>query len=359
MSHIKELIPPPTLTVVICKNHVETVDDPSLNNPKKSSLSSTYVGDVCPALATNNHEYIKVQNGYGFSPINSLIKDSKQWEWLPLYDKANKIKIPQTLLIKPPIKETIDCNYLTNLISNYKSLNQLLDNNTDKIRNKNNLTDDIISLIFCYLPFTFPIFISCTSLYRGRGDYTHWTYPYTKSKGWILKYLQTCENTFNNNEHCYYISEWYLMKDDAPVDFKNKSDWIDEHDIVIKYKTDNNYERKWNEPILITQKQTNKLSEAITDRNNVGGSYWLRMTWNKEDKNTDFFIDNINQIDGKYKNVKSVHSRIGGSCGIKSRCYYQTMGALAGRYLPMSVLNVCCDWNMFNSIMQSNQSHKS
>mmetsp|Transcript_69739 Transcript_69739/g.110828 ORF Transcript_69739/g.110828 Transcript_69739/m.110828 type:complete len:354 (+) Transcript_69739:33-1094(+) len=344
VDKVRALIPSPITTVVICRNQIETVDDPQcdvdIEDIDKSAMFSTYVGDVCPATnmqTFHDSQYIQIQDGYNFLQQRD---DEEEWKWFPFYETPT-MQSPQALLIAPPIADTFDINYLHKLLSNYKSLDKLLSNNQT-------LTKDIVSCIFEYLPFTFPIFISCTSIFRGRGDFTHWTYPYTKSKGWMLEYLRKCEQIFDEKEDSFYVSDWFLMKDDAPVDFRNKSDWIDRHsDLLLQFKHDEqSMQRVWNEPTLIARKETKRLDQAIVDRNDVGGSYWLSMQWKKEDADTEWFADRIEAIaDGQ-----QFSSRIGGSGGIKSRCYYQTNGSFAGKYLPMSVLSVCCNCKMLQDI---------
>ena len=349
---MQQLIPSPDTTVVICKNYI-TVSDEASYDAKQTRLPSTYAGDICPALKNNQFpEFIQIRWGYDFRELIDSDDSSEDdqntipWKWSPFFQQINNTtKKAQILFIQPPIQQTFDHNYLSQLISNYKSLTNL-----SSFKN-HTLSKDIIALIFDYLPFTFPIFISCTSIHRGRLNYTHWTYPYSKSKEWILHYLKKCEKTFNENKDCYYISEWYLMEDDAPIKFQNKDVWRqsvhDKLDLLIDFKQIDKCERVWNEPILIARKESNKLCEVIQDRNTVGGSYWLTMGWNKSDENVEWYGDGILE-DG----VDRVYSEIGGSSGIKSRCWYQTIDGIHGKYLPMSVLNVCCNYKMLQNIVR-------
>eukprot|EP01084_Bolivina_argentea_P260983 440903_1 len=337
LQEIQKLLKSPADTMVLCNNKIKGIKskngDPTSNEAKRIILDDydMYSGDVIPGKKSKHYpDYAEVKDPYGY-------KDDEPDVFVPFYINNNA----QLLHIKPPIKCDSNYNYFPELIVSIQTIYKTM-------LNSHCLTKELVYEIMQYLPFTFPILVSCTSIFRGRSNWTHFTYPFTKSKGEIIDHMKQCGKIFDSMNDCSYIVEFYLMKDDVPIEYNGWSDGIYQKSISISYKYDmNTLQRIYNKPELICKDKTNTLND-IMRMNDVGGSFWFSIWLNKQNNaewcqdtinNLDIFEDTINNFDFE------IETEIGGSCGIKSRCWFQLnknglCALLRQKYLPMVVINV-------------------
>eukprot|EP01083_Nonionella_stella_P095968 269571_1 len=349
---LKPLILDRIETAVLCRNKMKIISapdgDPTSDNAKNDAWDA-HAGDICPAAKSEQYpQFVQVKDGYNYqhSGRNEITTSN---QFISLYHESqSSTDRPQILFIKPPLPCNINNNYLN-------ELPQGIQQTYEAMVESNRLTKELLYEILQYLPFKFPIFISCTSIYRGRGSWTHFTYPYTKSKGYMIDYIKQCGNTFDAIDDCQYEVDFYVMEDDvAIIPTGTWTDVADNRDVEIPYHYDtSSYERVWNEPILTYRARAQQIKDIIRV-NDVGGSFWLHVHCPQDKENVEVFEENIKKLNIDVENIQnnaSPYAEIGGSCGIKSRCWYQTFSVLQGKFLPMTVVSVTCGSTLLRQII--------
>ena len=282
---------------------------------------SIYIGDV-RNVKEIDYEQQSVKLGYGDG--NHDIK---------FFEDQDDNKAPQILKIYPPLPSNI--NYLHEMQESNAYINRIKSSVSGVIKN---LSEEMVNEIISFLPIKFPIFISCGTILRKPGQFTHFSYPYSSRKDKIIDHLAKCEEFFesgNRAKHCYYSIEFYIMPNDITNQWKTVPDAVitsnQNSGIHVEFGYDKDtLSRKYNEPILIAKKEGNKL-ESMMHRNNVGGSLWMEIEWD------------IYEILKTVNDENKIEIRIGGGGGKKSRNYFQVNGAdLKSDYIPMTIINVCC-----------------
>eukprot|EP01083_Nonionella_stella_P137553 418532_1 len=342
LKELEDLLVVPVNTAVLCRNKMGILQlDPTSQKMTKADRDSwdAYAGDVCAGYQSKIYpDFAHVCDGYRYDHSGpNEIADSKSF--ISLF-RQEQSAAPQILFIKPPIQCSINNNYFHALIQGVRTT-------YESMIESNRLTKELMYEILQYLPFKFPILITCATINRGRHNWTHFTYPYTKSKGYIINYMRKCASVFDKMDDCEYEVEFHLMKDDVPMQYKDYRDSIySRRELCIPFKHDpNTFERVFNPPILICKAKAKEMKQII-DLNHVGGSYWLSVFCPKDSENVEWF-----NAKGVTIKPTTMRARIGGSCGIKSRCYYQTNDAFRGKFLPMTVVNITCG-STFNEILR-------
>eukprot|EP01084_Bolivina_argentea_P260412 439753_1 len=329
LTEARKFIPEPVHRVILCKNHIKTINqnlnDNSIN---KVSADARYVGDVLTAK--------KEKDAFWYNHNGGTIETDGGY--LRFRDED---KFLQILFIEHPLKFSINYNYLHKLKNNKKELLENLKKSIDFIA----VTESILHEIMSFLPIKFPIFVSTTTLFRGRTSFTHFTYPHSRSKHNTLTYLKQCEDLFDSKNNWHYIAEYYLMIDDTTESlniYNKQNDLCLYNDVKLDLQYDNKtLSRKYNEPILVAKRESNKLSDFM-HRNPGGGSMWLKVKWTEQD--IDFEeIKKHNDIAHLIPSlVDGLNSEIGGDSGRKSRNWHQTLyGKIERKFLPVTVINIC------------------
>ena len=324
----------PKETIVFCKS------TKAITNSESEQLQNygAFPGDVVRGTkSSENPDTLAIVR----HPYKEDFGDDVKSAPIPFKNASN---IPQILFIKAPISCNANNNYLPALQTNIQNIHEA-------IINSRIFSAEICNEILQYLPFTFPILISCTSVYRGRSSWTHFTYPFTKRKDKIIKYWYECGQIFDAMDDCEYVFDFYLMKDDVPMEAATKSrDIARDANAHIPYTYDaNTFERVYSAPLLICRDRANSLKE-LSAVNDVGGSLWCTIEFNCQ-HDAEWSEDVIEELDIDWLDCqeKKLDVRIGGSSGIKSRAWFQVYmenqtnpgkPMLQKKYLPMVVVSV-------------------